>query len=132
MEKVLELVLAIAIAVGLISSVVVLLLRGTRWDVVGRRHLAAPVPRGVWADGADVPDPVELAALRAARERPPVDPGWREDSPVARFVAHQPAVRTPARPSSAVSPVFVSTPVGCYSGARSRGYGAVGSASRSQ
>ena len=132
MEKVLELVLALAIAAGLVGSVVVLLLRGTRWDVVGRRRATPPVPHGVWGDGADVPDPVELSALRSARERPPVDPGWREDSPVARFVAHQATARTPARPTRTASPISVLPPVGCYSGARSRGYGAVGSASRSQ
>ena len=132
MENVLELVLAIAIAVGLIGSVLLLLLRGTRWDVVGRRRPGVPVPRGAWADGADVPDPVELAALRAARERPPVDPGWRDDSPVARFVAHQPAPRSPVHPTPAKAPISAPPPSGCYSGARSRGYGAVGSASRSQ
>ncbi len=132
MEQVLELVFSLVVAVGLVGSVAVLLLRGTRWDVVGRRRSTPPVPRGAWADGDDVPDPVELAAIRSSRERPPVDPGWRDDSPVARFVADETPARTPARPGVGASPISTPPPVGCYSGARSRGYGAVGSASRSQ
>ena len=105
MAHVLQLVFSLAVAVGLVGSVVVLLLRGTRWDVVGRR-----ASRGS-AAGA---------------------PGWREGSPVARFVAGQPSARTTARPSPVEPPISTPPPVGCYSGARSRGYGAVGGASRSQ
>ena len=116
MEEILELAFAVAVAFGVIGSVVVLLLRGSRWDVVGRRH----------------PAPPERRSVRAGQERPSVDAGWREGSAVARFVAHEASSRTPARPSPAAAPISVSPPVGCYSGARSRGYGAVGSASRSQ